>query len=641
MLILRAVELKKRYAVEPILDGASFDVYAGDRIGLVGPNGTGKTTLLKIVAGMLEADAGTLEWGGDIRIGYLEQHPTFAPNRTVRDEARSALARFIEMQHEAETTAAALAECTDPKEQARLSERLDRLHHELQLHDAYHLDHKVERVLEGLGFPPAMFDAQVSTLSGGEQNRLILAKLLLSEPDLMLLDEPSNHLDVDATAWLEEFLANHRAAMLIVSHDRYFLDRVTNRTFELFRGTIDAYRGNFTSYTKQKEERLLVERRTYEKQQEEIAKAEEFIRRHHYGQKAAQAEDRRKKLARIELVPPPREIVPPPMAFPPAERSGDVVLRVEGLTKAYDKPLFADVTFDLARGERWGILGPNGCGKTTFLRCLLGDESPDAGTVVRGHNVTVGYFDQHLITLDESRRACDAVLPGRTISEDMIEEKRRDLLARFGLVGDRALQPVKSLSGGERCRVALARLAAVGANFLVLDEPTNHLDLWARDALEKALREFDGTILFVSHDRYFIDQVADHLVVFEPGSDGSPRVRIVYGNFTTYRNLREQEAATAPAASSKPQAAEPPKPSRRKKETPPKRKRRFPYRKVEDIENDIQAKEAEIESLHAELASPETHKDGERVRSLTARLEQCQKELDQLYAHWEEAVELN
>ena len=327
-------------------------------------------------------------------------------------------------------------------------------------------------------------DQPVASLSGGEQNRLMLAKLLLAEPNLMILDEPSNHLDIDATEWLEEFLLESSAAMIVVSHDRYFLDRVTNRTLELFHGTVDGYTGNFSAYWQQKAERLLVERRTYEKQQIEIEKTKDFIRRNAYGQKHAQAEDRRKKLERIEPVAPPREIAAPAMRFPPAQRSGDIVVRAEGVAKAYDRPLFRDVSLDIARGQRWALLGPNGCGKTTLLRCLLGLMPPDEGEISLGQGVTVGYFDQQLAELDDELAVVDAIRPKH---KQMNQQQRRNLLAGFGLTGERALQKVGSLSGGERCRAALARLAAAEANFLVLDEPTNHLDLWARDALETAL----------------------------------------------------------------------------------------------------------------------------------------------------------
>ena len=417
--------------------------------------------------------------------------------------------------------------------------RYDHLQHELHRQDAYNLDHRIEQVLDGLRFRREAFDQPVASLSGGEQNRLMLAKLLLAEPNVMILDEPSNHLDIDATEWLEGFLVESSAAMIVVSHDRYFLDRVTNRTLELFNGTVDSYTGNFSAYWTQKAERLLVERRTYEKQQIEVEKTKDFIRRNHYGQKHAQAEDRRKKLERIELVPPPREIASPPMSFPSASRGGDIVVRAEGVAKSYDRTLFRDVNVDILRGERWALLGPNGCGKTTLLRCLLGLVEPDEGRISVGQGIVLGYFDQQLAELADDMLVVDAVRPRQN---QLNEQQRRSLLARFGLTGDTSLQTVGSLSGGERCRAALARLAGVEANFLVLDEPTNHLDLWARDALEKAISQFDGTVLFVSHDRYFVNRVADHLLMIEP-----ERIRVIEGNYDTYQQLLVGRVPSPPA----------------------------------------------------------------------------------------------
>ena len=425
--------------------------------------------------------------------------------------------------------------------------------------------------------------------------------------------------------------------MIVVSHDRYFLDRVTTHTLELFRGTVEAYVGNFSAYWQQKAERLLVQRRTYEKQQEEIAKTEDFIRRNHYGQKHAQAEDRRKKLERIVRIEPPREIVAPAMGFPPAARSGDIVVRAERLSKLYGRPLFKGLSFDLIRGQRWGILGPNGSGKTTLLRCLLGQVEPDAGTALLGQGVAVGYFDQHLSALADETMVVDAIRPDR---KDFDEPKRRGLLARFGLTGDMVFQNVGSLSGGERCRAALVRLAGNDANFLVLDEPTNHLDLWARDALERSLREFDGTVLFVSHDRYFVNRVADHLLVVEPD-----RFRVIEGDYNTYQLLLGSSLTSGPSADKADEKGS--RPSRPKSRQPKPaqqtqaKKRCFPFRKVTDLEQEILERETRVEELHGLLSQSETHRDGERVRQIKAEIGEQQQTLETLYAHWEEAVELN
>ncbi len=648
MLLLRATNLTKHFGPEPVLEGVSFEVFAGDRIGLVGPNGCGKTTLLRILAALETADRGTVETRSGLRVGLVGQDAMIDSTRTVWEEAESAFQELFRLQEELLEVGTTMAQCSDPAELSRLERRYEAVQQELHRRKGFQLEHRIAEVLEGVGFRRSQFSQPVRTLSGGEQSRLALAKILLAEPELMLLDEPSNHLDVSATEWLEKYLLESKAAVILVSHDRYFLDRVTNRIIELFQGSVECYRGNFTAYRRQKEERLLVQKRTFEKQQQEIARMEEFIRRNFYGQKHAQAEDRRKKLERMERVPPPREITGPPMFFQKPPRSGDIVLRVEGLTKAFDQPLFQDLTFDVYRGQRWAIVGPNGSGKTTLLRCLVGLLKPDAGRAVLGHEVKIAYFDQHLADLDHSQRAVDVVIP----REKFIEEPaRRDLLARFGLTGDSALQTVAELSGGQRCRVALARLAAAGANLLVLDEPTNHLDIWARESLAKALKEFPGTLIFVSHDRHFIDQLADHLVVLLPPKGA----RVFPGNYAAWQYTVAQEAKmSTPVQSGGDGDGQPtdegvdsiPDEKRTstlvtRKASKPRRKRQFPYRKTEDIERDILEKEARKQEILELLCTRAVLRDGEQVKKLKAELADVEEALALLYAHWEEAVELS
>jgi ATP-binding cassette, subfamily F, member 3 len=656
MILLEVEGVRKHFGPEPVLDGVTFDVRPGERIALVGPNGCGKTTLLRILAGRDEPDGGSCRVHPSVHLGYLEQQAKFEPGQTLYAEAKTALAALIALQEEAVAVAEELGQSADPDEHRRLAARYDHLQHELRSNDAYNLEHKIERVLDGLGFARSTFDQPVISLSGGEQNRLMLAKLLLAEPNLMILDEPSNHLDLKSTEWLEEFLIEASAALIVVSHDRYFLDRTTNRTVELFHGTVESYTGNFSAYWQQKAERLLVQRRTFEKQQEEIEKTKDFIRRNAYGQKHAQAEDRRKKLERLEaeLGAPPREIAAPAMTFPPAQRGGDIVVRAEHVAKSFGRPLFADLSIDIIRAQRWALLGPNGCGKTTLLRCLLGLEPPDEGGIVLGQGLAVGYFDQQLAALDDDAIVADAVRADRKQS---VTQQRRDLLARFGITGDTALQKVSSLSGGERCRAALARLAADDANFLVLDEPTNHLDIWARDALERAIKTFDGTVLLVSHDRYFLNQVADHLLVFEP--DG---VRVVEGNYDEYQlqlqrrlepasdedngwdQAKSAKTVQKPAGRSA-KSGRSRKRSDQKEEdsgvTPEKKRRRFPYRKVSDLEEEIFIRETLVQEFQNELALPETLRNGERVKSIMAKITEEQVALKTLYEHWNEATELN
>ncbi len=634
MILLSVNGVTKHYGPQAVLDGAAFELRPGEKAGLVGPNGAGKTTLLKILSGHEQADSGSVELHASARLRYLEQQPDFLSGRTLWDEAASAIDELRDLVRQLEDAAHALSAANDEAEHKRLATRFDRLQHDCERHDVYNLDRHVERVLDGLGFTRASYQQPVEQLSGGQQNRLLLGKLLLAEPDVMLLDEPSNHLDIEATEWLENFLAGIEAALLVVSHDRYFLDRVTNRTLELFHGTVDAYTGNFSAYWRQKAERLEVQRRTYERQQEEIAKMEDFVRKNAYGQKHAQAKDREKKLARIERIEVPREIAAPPMAFPPPARSGDIVLRAEHLSKGFDRPLFADLSFDILRGQRFGILGPNGSGKTTLLRTIVGEQKLDEGRVYLGANVRLGYYDQMLHFDDPESMVVDAIRPPH---KEFNEPQRRDMLARFGIRGDMVFQQVGSLSGGERSRAALAQLAALDANFLVLDEPTNHLDLWARDALERAMLQFEGTLLFVSHDRYFLNRVADQLLVVEPA-----RFRVIEGNYETYLHLvREGLAGLASEPMSKSEGKKAEIAARKSASKATKPKRRFPYRKVEDLEAEIFQRESRIEELHAALADPEVLRNGPRVRDIQAEIGQQQATLQTLYQHWEEATELN
>jgi ATP-binding cassette subfamily F protein 3 len=632
MILLNARGLRKHYGALAVLDGATLEVRPGEHLGLVGPNGAGKSTLMRILAGREEADAGTVEVPPGVRVGYLEQHPHFDPEHTVLEVARAGLAHLLQLQHEAEEVARQLSHVPEGELRARLARRYDLLQHQLQHSGGYAIEHQVERVLHGLGLHESCYDQRAVELSGGQQSRLLLAQLLLSQPDVLLLDEPSNHLDLETTQWLEGYLAECPQALLVVSHDRYLLDKVTRRTLELFAGTVESYPGNFSAYRQQKEQRLEVQRRTYQRQQEFIAKTEDFIRRNHYGQKHAQAEDRRKKLQRLERVAPPREIQAPVMGFPPASRTGDIVLRVEEAAKRYGRTLFEGLSFDILRGQRWGILGPNACGKTTLLRCIVGSETLDAGRVVLGSGVRIGYLDQLLGDLDPTLPVVEAI---RAADRPLVDQQRRDILARFGISGDTALQSIGSLSGGERSRAGLARLAALEANLLVLDEPTNHLDLWARESLERSLREFEGSVLLVSHDRYFLNQVVDHLIVFEPG-----RCRVVEGNYDFYQHLVRQGLAGAPPEGEAAELRAAPRPASQRPARPQRPKRRFPYRKVADLEADIAACEAQVAELTASLGDPAVYRQGSRVRQIKQQLEELQARLAQLYEHWEEAVEL-
>jgi len=634
MLLLSCSNLSRAFDRDFLFENVGFELHAGERVGLVGPNGAGKTTLLRLLVGADKPDTGEVRLHAGARMSLLKQQAEFAPGRTLFEEARTALDELLAAHDDMVRTAEKLAHATEESERKSLAARYDRLHELLSHHDAFQVDHKIRSVLDGLGFSAGDYDRPVSTFSGGQQSRLMLAKLLLSSPDVMLLDEPSNHLDIDTTRWLEDYLARQPEGMLVVSHDRYFLDRVVNKIFELHGRRIASYPGNFKKYWELRQERFDQELKAFESQKEYIEKQEEYIRRVHYGQLHKQAASRQKQLDRIERLEAPTMIEAPKMHFGGVRRTGDIVFEVESVSKAYDKPLFKDVSFQVKRGRRVGILGPNGSGKTTLLRVMLGEEEPDAGSVKVGQLVEIGYFDQHLATLALDKPVIRAVWPDD--DPDAQEQQMRDLLGRFGLIGDIVYQPVNQLSGGERSRAALARLVARGVNVLVLDEPTNHLDLWACDALEKALLEFEGTVIVVSHDRYFLNRVVDLTLVL----DGKGGLEVIHGNYDTFEMMRaaRAQAGTKTAGTKEEDAA---KTSARVSTKPVKKKRQFPYRKVEEIEDDIAAMESEVQQLEATLASPELYRDGEKVKETTRAFEEAKVALANLYAHWEEAVELN
>ncbi len=575
-------------------------------------------------------------------MSLLEQDARFAPDRTLIAEAKSGLAHLYSLQHQALELAEQMAKMADDdRGLARLHKRYDDLQHELEKHDAYHIDHRVDEVLTGLGFSADEYDRPLRQFSGGQQNRVLLARLLLREPEVMLLDEPTNHLDIAATEWLESWLSKSEQAVILVSHDRYFLDRVTTRILEMHQSRVTDFKGNFSAYWQQREERAKVLERTYEKQQEFIAKTEDFIRRNKYGQKHAQAADREKKLERLDRVEQLQDFQEFSMGFSEPDRTGDWVIDALNVAKGFGgEPLFHDFNLRIERGDRVGILGPNGSGKTTLLRTLIGELSPDAGSVRLGTNVKIAYYDQQLASVDPNLDAVEAIRPPG--NPDMTPGTLRSILARFGIRGDQAFQTVGSMSGGERSKVALARIAAMDVNVLILDEPTNHLDLWARDSLEETLKTYEGTLLFVSHDRYFLDRVATSVIVLEGGN-----WKYYEGNYSDYVRFKKNRAAEIAVEAPKPQetksAASKPEPppyeSGKKKDG--KRKRKFPYRKVADLEAEIAEYEDLMERLQADLADPEVLRDGDRVKETMEAFEDAQEHLEELYEHWEEAVELN
>jgi len=639
MILISAQGLGRQYSGDPLFNDLDFEIRAGERIGLVGPNGAGKTTLIQILARSDQPDYGQLFVRPGIRVSLLRQEARFQPGETLLEVVRSGIASLFELQKELEEAAQEMAEAADTADRERAGRRYDELHDLIEHQDAYSVEHRVEEVLMGLGFAETEFQRLAVTFSGGQQSRMMLAKLLLESPDLMLLDEPSNHLDIATTEWLESYLARQPVAMVVVSHDRYFLDKVVNKVWELHRGRITAYPGNYSQYWRLRTEKAKVLERQSERQDEKAEKLEAYIRKYGAGQRAKQAHDRERKLERLERdrVETLRDVVGPVMRFDEVARSGDIVIEARKLSKAYESPLFRDLSVTIDRGECVGVIGPNGAGKTTLIKTLIGREAADSGEVKLGHKVQVAYHDQGLETLDPQTTVVRAVWPED--DPDWVEGDVRDLLARFGLTGDLVFQTVGQLSGGEKAKAALARLCATTANLLVMDEPTNHLDIWSREALERSITEFEGTVLVVSHDRYFLNQVADRLIVISGGN-----ARVIEGDYETYLHLVQTEKeradevqarqSTSPAGSRQRPAA-----VMAAAATDTKPKRKFPYRKAADIEREIGDLETEVAELEDLLGQPATWRDPVKAVGTQDRHRELKSRLETLYQHWETALE--
>ncbi|HEY3993009.1 MAG TPA: ABC-F family ATP-binding cassette domain-containing protein [Ktedonobacteraceae bacterium] len=641
MPVLSVTQLGKSFGAERIFANVSFRIDEHDRIGLVGPNGAGKSTLLNLLAGLEEPDEGTIARARNIRVGYLTQHIDFQPENTLRTEMLTVFAHVRAWERELGELAIQLA---SPEAQAnaqmheQLLARYADLQHQLEHSDGYTYENKVDQVLAGLGFTQEQQAASVTYLSGGQLTRASLGKLLLQEPDLLLMDEPTNHLDLEALEWLETYLNNWPGAMVIVAHDRYFLDKVVSRTIELAFQRIEEYPGNYTTYLKLREERMERRLREYEAQQAHIAHTEEFIRRYKAGQRSRQARGRQKQLDSLERVARPQDFAEMHFEFNSVVESGQTVLSTQKLAAGYparqpgEAPtLLARVAdLELLRGDRVGLLGPNGAGKTTLLRTIIGEIPPLSGSATLGHNVRVGYYSQTHSGLDFERTVIDEI---RFISP-LSEEGARSFLGRFLFSGDDVFKPISALSGGERSRVALAKLTLQGSNVLILDEPTNHLDLQSRQFLEEVLGDFEGTLLFVSHDRYFVDSLATKVWVIEDG------VLIPYmGNYTEYRTHKRPLVLDVPVAL-KPAAKAPSVPAKVEKAAVPARsnskRNKGRTRSVEDVEKDIEKAEVQVKQVEEKLAAAALKADAEQLKQLSEEYEQTKGRVDELLAEWEE-----
>ncbi|MFL6214406.1 MAG: ABC-F family ATP-binding cassette domain-containing protein [Blastocatellia bacterium] len=619
-MLFRLENVHKSYGAHDVLRGVTLQINPGECVGLVGRNGVGKTTIFRLLTRREEADSGEVILLRGLRVGLLEQQPIFSGESSIRDEALSVFAAMREIEDEMTRLEHEMGE----REGAALNEVMHEysdLRHRYEIEGGFTYQSRAESVLIGLGFKSGEMTQPADQLSGGQKARLALAKLLLSEPDVLLLDEPTNHLDVNAVEWLEDFLSEYKRAFVIISHDRFLLDRTANKIIEIDAGRANSYTGNYTAYVKQREERQLSQQREYEQQQELIARTEEFIRRNLAGQKTKQAKSRRKMLEKMERVESVRDDRTASFGIKDVARAGDNVLAVSDLAVGYgQKALAQNVALLLRRGERLGIIGPNGTGKTTFLKTLIGDIEPLAGGFTWGANVQLEYFDQELESLDLSSTVIAeiAVAAPRATPNEL-----RGYLARFLFTGDDIFKPVAGLSGGEKSRLALAKLIYSHANVLVLDEPTNHLDIPAREALEQALVEYPGTIITVSHDRYFLDKLATEILHFENG-----RADYHTGSYSDFYATHHRKPLIVDNQP-KPRAA---KASAKPRVNPQLKPRR---RKVEEIETEIATVEARLAELSNQLASPAADWGPDKYAEIGQQQHDLQAQLDALYGEWE------
>ena len=548
MAIASLSNVEKHFGKKVLFEKLDLAISEGERVGFIGANGTGKSTLFKMLTGQIEPDLGSVAIGRNTKVGYLVQNPEFNLENTVIDEAELGFAELHDLAHEMRELEHRMAEVTGD-ELEKVLEKYTNVQHEFDIAGGYAWQHKMEATLLGVGLGRDTWEQKVGVLSGGQRSRLALTQLLLSEPDLLLLDEPTNHLDLAAIEWLESYLADFNGAVVVISHDRYLLDRLATRIVWLNRARIDSYPGNYSAYVEQRELNELTQQRAYELQQKDIEKQKEFIRRFKAGQRSKEAKGREARLERllksgdvVQRVGVQHKIN---LSLNSNQRAGDRVLQVRELGKSFgQRKLWQDVSVEIGRGERIGIIGPNGSGKTTMLKVLMNLEPADGGVIKWGANLNIGYYDQRLDMLNPKHTLMEAVQTGRIIKD----KEAREVLALMLFGNDDLEKHIELLSGGEKARVRLAQLLVDKPNVLVLDEPTNHLDINSREALEAALGQFDGTILCVSHDRYFLDHAVERLWVLTP-----PTMTDFDGNYSAWvekqksdeKRAKETAAATS------------------------------------------------------------------------------------------------
>ena len=630
MIVLSAQNIVKSFGINVVLRDVSFTLQQGDRIGLVGVNGCGKSTLMKIIAGLESADSGEMSLVRGTRIGYLAQQDMVTHGASVWAELEKVYEPVFEMEKKIRALEAEMEDAHEDEARfARLSSDYDRLTRAFEEADGYAWKSMVSGVLNGLGFKPGQYDQSVDSLSGGEKTRLCLARLLLQKPDLLLLDEPTNHLDMETLQWLENYLAAYRGSVLVISHDRYFLDHVCTGIVELLMGTAEQYRGNYTQYIAQRQERFEARMRAYTLQQKEIERQQAIIARYRmYNREKSirAAESREKALDRMEKLEKPVDERAIRLYFEARRRTGEDVLFIRDVSKSFgEKHLFSGLNLHVRAGDRVALIGPNGVGKSTLIKLITGEVTPDTGEIRYGANVDIGYYDQHQSSLNPEKTVLDEVWDRFPRME---QADVRSASGLFLFTGDDVFQPIKTLSGGEKGRVALTALMLRKDNLLLLDEPTNHLDMDSREVLEDALADFNGTIITVSHDRYFINRVADRVIEMRP--DGVTEYMGNYDDYIERKNRPVEQTVTAGKTKT-----ELDKEKRREKMN--KQALRQLKVQAQEAEKAVGLKEEEIAELEAQMADPNIYADAKQAAEINRAYQKAQSELALLYTRWEEA----
>lgn len=626
MSILSAHELTMEFLDNVLFDKASFDIYEHDKVGLIGNNGSGKTTLFKLLAGLLEPASGNIFISSNVKCGYVEQHACSDFSKTAKEEMLSVFEHLMIMEKELESLHAMID--ASGENLSQLIERQSALTEKYQSEGGLTYVSRANAMLTGLGFTDEEQKLPVGQLSGGQRTKIALGKLLLSNASLILLDEPTNHLDIKSVEWLEEFLSKYNGAALIVSHDRYFLDKVTNKTMEIEHKKLTVRKGNYSVFAALKAEQREADRRKFEQQSKEVARIEGIIQQ----QKGFNRErnyitiaSKQKQIDRIkaDMVAVESDEKALKLHFEAGVVSGNDVLMITGLTKAYgDKVLFKDISLNIYKGERIFLLGSNGCGKSTFLKAVLGKIAPDSGFCRFGANVQIGYFDQIQATLDSDKTIFDEVSDKFPV---LTNGEIRGYLGAFKFSGDDIFKVMSELSGGERARIALLELMLKKPNVLILDEPTNHLDIASREVLEEALSSYDGTLLCVSHDRFLVNKLATKIIILKNGSLIS-----IDGSYDDYTATLDSAEKTAPKTEKKPNEYQ----LRKEKESLERKKKT----RIKRIEEEIEAIETRKNEIQQILELPETSADYEKILQLTEELDSLECKQEELYGEW---LELN